>query len=266
MQGVEYTLLSFPVTRPISSAGLSDRTVPDTIDIEQDGVTYTLALQKVAYTENRKVETVTHTIDLGYAPQQPTAPANTTVTHEKYGETALLLDGVIQSEGFGWYDMDIAAIFYGSENSSGFVLGDRIMPNEPGGPPWRGYEDDMLRYLGLNPDSFRITGAAWLDDGFSDGRRDAVVYGQMYTARWAATYSAEASEVESYDANAVYANGETEYRFMATATYAELLEEPSGSSVPVVAIILGCVLAAILVVIILLILAKRRDTRQSREN
>lgn len=273
LRDVQYVLVSEPITETVTVKDLKTKKVPDTHTITTDAGKIALTLSDVEYTEVEQKETVENTIDFGYRSEAPSAPETDTQMILDYGEVTMLLKELEKAEDFAWRNVPVPATFYGTADSYGFELGDKVMPNVPGDPPWQGYEDEILSYLGKSAKNFRIVGASWLDSDFvtdenGESMRRAEFQAQMLAARWVAHYEAEVSGETLYTAQATYTNNQEGFLFKAVATYGltSTPESAKGWSVQaVVATVLGALLIIGLVVWIMFILAKRRKEGAEEE-
>ena len=84
------------------------------------------------------------------------------------------------------------------------------LPHSDSAPVTDGFEDDILRYLGLSPSVYRISYAEWNGGTYTDSSgmtcRNALMYGQRLAGSTVATYEAEVDlkDVTGYKGTATY--------------------------------------------------------------
>lgn len=200
-----------PATETRSYSGLEDKAdLPEQITVLQGEEEISLYLREVQWTENLlTVDRLTEIVDLGYASAQPAAASSITLTAEDGTEVEAALVGIQQSEEYAWRSETLYGYFVGGPNVRGFWLGDDLVPYQSTAPTWQGYQAAVLRYLGLDAQSNRITGAYWADDWHTvDGEevRTAAFTVERYCARYSAEYAqTDPDQIPSYSATAVYA-------------------------------------------------------------
>jgi hypothetical protein len=150
----------------------------------------------------------------------------------------------------------IPAIYYGDKDVDYYVWEGHKIPAEEA-PYFAGYENEVLRYLGLDAGTNTITAISW-SSGYYTAANGKTARNAIFTGlrKSAASYEA-VYEACLYNASAEYSNGQPgdyTYDRKVVITY-----EPVGLSTMVkIGIAAGIALAALTLAGILYFLAKRR--------
>lgn len=121
-----------------------------------------------------------------------------------------------------------------------------------GSPTWSGYAADVKSYLGVNGNSYQITGGSWTGNAVKQGDRyvrTARFTGTKQVPLYRATYQETADTTTSYQAEITY----TYDIATATATY-----EPVTNIAKLIAIGAGIAVLAAAVIALLVLLARKR--------
>ena len=148
-----------------------------------------------------------------------------------------------------------------------YAIGDKLVPYNEKAPAVQGFEADILRSIGLDPQSYTIDTAVWMGEPYQSGEtlcRDAVANGRRYAANYRAVYESEVAlpdaqgwtAVATYEGESDILSGETEYTVQAVALYQRDDTLLIAVSISIAALIL---LAAI--VVLLLLLMKKRERK-----
>lgn len=138
-----------------------------------------------------------------------------------------------------------------------FVGTGNLWPLNTNAPIWKGYETDILTYLGLNPESYGITGGRWTSKSNSNGviTRTASFTGTKNVCDYSCVYSIEGGS-DTYTANATYSG----YMIKAITTY-----EPYMSLAKKILIGAGFGVFAIAFATILAWIVKRKNKEEEEE-
>lgn len=94
-----------------------------------------------------------------------------------------------------WQDGFCFPVTFHSYEADFYSLGDRKIPYRDSSPALEGCEELLLELIGVQPEQYRITGARWSGDPYTDGSgtlcRDAEVTGQKMVREVLATYQAK---------------------------------------------------------------------------
>ena len=237
---------------------LTEREVPASLQIEENGQLLELPLEIAAFDDTPGKLTAQGTIDHGYLTAEPAAPAEKDITYTD-PDTGLAqtirgrLTATEQTEPWAWRQVELPIRYYGDESYEIFQLDDTYIPYDTDAPYWHGTDELMLDHLALDRDSYRLIGSEWtsgwvLDE---DGRavRHGVLYAEVWCAKWVSAYEAQ-TDIPLYRATAVYSLTGDE---LIVAQYAPL---PLAVVVAVASV--GVLLLAGLVIVILLLLAHRK--------
>lgn len=237
---------------------LTEREVPASLQIEENGQLLELPLEIAAFDDTPGKLTAQGTIDHGYLTAEPAAPAEKDITYTD-PDTGLAqtirgrLTATEQTEPWAWRQVELPIRYYGDESYEIFQLDDTYIPYDTDAPYWHGTDELVLDHLALDRDSYRLIGSEWtsgwvLDE---DGRavRHGVLYAEVWCAKWVSTYEAQ-TDIPLYRATAVYSLTGDE---LIVAQYA-----PLPLAVVVAMASVGVLLLAGLVIVILLLFAHRK--------
>ena len=237
---------------------LTEREVPASLQIEENGQLLELPLEIAAFDDTPGKLTAQGTIDHGYLTAEPAAPAEKDITYTD-PDTGLAqtirgrLTATEQTEPWAWRQVELPIRYYGDESYEIFQLDDTYIPYDTDAPYWHGTDELMLDHLALDRDSYRLIGSEWtsgwvLDE---DGRavRHGVLYAEVWCAKWVSAYEAQ-TDIPLYRATAVYSLTGDE---LIVAQYA-----PLPLAVVVAVASMGVLLLAGLVIVILLLFAHRK--------
>ncbi len=151
------------------------------------------------------------------------------------------------------------AYFVGeAEGVTKFMLGDRIVEIQGDKPMWKGYENDIMAYLGVNGNTYKITSGEWKGDIVKKDnkyQRTAIYSGTRQVPLKVAhyTYNGDNPDATAYEATVRYELAEDYVIALATSTY-------RGLSPVQIAILAGAgiVVIAITIAAILFFLRKKR--------
>lgn len=262
------TLISGPVECQVETADIrSLEAVPATVEYDVGGQPVQLQLASAAWIQQPQ-EKHTGYVDMGYSPTQPKFKETSTFTAEDGTEFVGHLVEVEQTGDYQWISTEIPATYHGWPDVKGIYLGNLVLPHNDLEPVYEGYENDILDYLGLDPSTHHITGAAWT--GSWQGQpgedmmiRPAVFDLQVYATGWVGVYEDDA-ENQSGVALATYRLGGDEntdglYHWTVTAHYHPML-----SALQAAAAVLGVALLIAALVALLFILSRRRKETNKR--
>lgn len=159
---------------------------------------------------------------------------------------------------------DYDALVYTLNNSNVQI------PKNTNQPNYKGYESAILKSLGLDEDIYRITGAAWSGEAYSDSKgvtcRDCIYQAQMKVCDINAVYSAEINlpDKTTYSAISTYED-DANSTYDIKVTYQEL---PAKISPVVIAVgvILGILILSGLMAAILIYLSKKKNKETTSDN
>lgn len=262
------TLISGPVECQVETADIrSLEAVPATVEYDVGGQPVQLQLASAAWIQQPQ-EKHTGYVDMGYSPTQPKFEETSTFTAEDGTEFVGHLVEVEQTGDYQWISTEIPATYHGWPDVKGIYLGNLVLPHNDLEPVYEGYENDILDYLGLDPSTHHITGAAWT--GSWQGQpgedmmiRPAVFDLQVYATGWVGVYEDDV-ENQSGVALATYRLGGDEntdglYHWTVTAHYHPML-----SALQAAAAVLGVALLIAALVALLFILSRRRKETNKR--
>ena len=151
--------------------------------------------------------------------------------------------------------------FYGDRDCMYYVLNGKQIPAESA-PTFNGYQSELLAYLDLDPNIYRIDSGSWASDYYTeDGQtvRSAVYNGMQRSNTYTVTYAATV-----YNAEAVYSNGvtsdEAEHTVKAIVTYEKVETVIDLKTIAI--IFTGIAVLAALVVAIFMLLKKKKQNKE----
>lgn len=264
------TLISGPVEHQVETADITSlEAVPATVEYDVGGQPVQLQLVSATWIQQPQ-EKHTGYVDMGCSPTQPKFEETSTFTAEDGTEFVGHLVKVEQTGDYQWVSTEIPATYHGWPDVKGIYLGNLVLPHNDSAPVYQGYETDILDYLGLDPSTHRITGAAWT--GSWQGQpgedmmiRPAVFDLQVYAAGWVGVYEDDVED-QSGTALATYRLGEDEntdglYHWRVTAHYHPML-----SALQAAAAVLGVALLIVALIVMIFILSrKRKDAKKRKE-
>lgn len=264
------TLISGPVEHQVETADITSlEAVPATVEYDVGGQSVQLQLVSATWIQQPR-EKHTGYVDMGCSPTQPKFEETSTFTAEDGTEFVGHLVKVEQTGDYQWVSTEIPATYHGWPDVKGIYLGNLVLPHNDSAPVYQGYETDILDYLGLDPSTHRITGAAWT--GSWQGQpgedmmiRPAVFDLQVYAAGWVGVYEDDVED-QSGTALATYRLGEDEntdglYHWRVTAHYHPML-----SALQAAAAVLGVALLIVALIVMIFILSrKRKDAKKRKE-
>lgn len=165
----------------------------------------------------------------------------------------------------------MTAAYTGDADVRFWQMGDTQIPNTGKAPVYSGYEDAILKTLGLTTKDVKINSSKWGKVGTANGQRvqDASFAVSRYGNDYAATFRTQVPRVR-YTATAVYEledakllTGDTIYTLRATAEYAPV--QKGLSPLAVAGIVFGALVLIATVVVILFILAKKRKEKEEQQ-
>ena len=133
-------------------------------------------------------------------------------------------------DGYAWRNDVSIPMTVSVYNAQFYAIGDKLVPYNEQAPAVQGFEADILRSIGLDPESYAIDNAAWMGAPYQSGEtlcRDAVASGRRYAENYRALYESEVAlpdaqgwtAVATYEGQSDILSGETEYTVEATAVY-----------------------------------------------
>ena len=164
-----------------------------------------------------------------------------------------------QTEPFAWRPVEFPIRYYGDESYEIFQLDDTYIAYDTAAPQWQGLDAMVLEHVELPAENYRLTGSEWTSGWVLDenGRavRHGVLYGEMYAARWASTYTAE-TEIPLFSATAVYT--------AASASGALIVADYAPISMVTVLVVasVGVLLLALAIIVFLLLLKRKRKEEE----
>ena len=251
--------------------------MPDTLQIEHGGESYTAELQNITYepyvVTDRTIN-LTETVAYGLSVNEP-RPEQYFVTSyydEELGEELTLnipYSHLRTVQDWHWEDCTYTCTFYGWGNAF-YKLYDKYIPYNAYAPVTSGFESEILRYLELPESSYRVIGGAWDGEAYvsDDGteNRDAIIYGQRRVGQFTAVYSGDVAlpDLTRYTAAAHYSittdvPSETKvvYNAVLTVTYV-----PAVNTIAVISAAAGIAILAAAMVIFLIVAAKKKKRRE----
>lgn len=227
-----------------------DRTITENID----GVRYTLTAEKPEWTKKknkRQIRTIRKEYRDGKSP-----PEQITTDGEVYRIEHREVS--VRKEAF-----HAPAVFYAkTTDTTLYRFNGKLVEIIGSDPIWNGYEDDIRDYLGLNGNSYTITGMQW-DGGFQSSEngyvRTATVKGSKRIPIQTVTYTNDAAANDSYEytARIRYVDKESlpEFTARATVTYGKV--EKGLSKRAMIIIGAGTAVLCLTIAVLLYFLARR---------
>lgn len=263
------TLISGPVEHQVEMADITSlEAVPATTEYNVGGQPVQLRLVSATWIQQPQ-EKHTGYVDMGYSPTQPGFEETSTFTAEDGTEFVGHLVKVEQTGDYQWVSTELPATYHGWPDVKGVYLGNLVLPHNDLEPVYEGYENDILDYLGLDPSTHRITGAAWTGSwqaqpGEDMMMRPAIFDLQVYAAGWVGVYEDDA-ENQTGAALATYRLGEDEntdglYHWRVTAHYHPML-----SALQAAAAVLGVALLIAALIVLLFILSRKRKEQTKKQ-
>lgn len=263
------TLISGPVEHQVEMADITSlEAVPATTEYDVGGQPVQLRLVSATWIQQPQ-EKHTGYVDMGYSPTQPGFEETSTFTAEDGTEFVGHLVKVEQTGDYQWVSTELPATYHGWPDVKGVYLGNLVLPHNDLEPVYEGYENDILDYLGLDPSTHRITGAAWTGSwqaqpGEDMMMRPAIFDLQVYAAGWVGVYEDDA-ENQTGAALATYRLGEDEntdglYHWRVTAHYHPML-----SALQAAAAVLGVALLIAALIVLLFILSRKRKEQNKKQ-
>lgn len=159
----------------------------------------------------------------------------------------------------------VSAKFYGDSDIDYYVFGEAETVQIPNGslsPQWQGYEDQILKALGLSSSEYKITSGKWTS-GYEDENGATVRYAEFSGVRkssdWTAYYKEEAVNEKIYTATCIYEP--EEYTVTATVDYSithvSLFGKVAIGSAAVI------VIAGLIAIILAVIGKKKKRTKEA---
>jgi hypothetical protein len=192
--------------------------IPETYEYESEsGTTYELANEQV-YIKEQGTVSIPVEEEVYYENQvgKPSVPTKKTITYydrttEEDREVEATLTDFIETAAGHWMEgMNVNGLFeapgYGVDVYELAGSDNITVPQSAETPIWDGYENDVLKSLGLDSKYYRVTSTAWSGDAYEqDGyiMRDAIFYGDAFVSSYKATYSTE-REAEGYATKVFY--------------------------------------------------------------
>lgn len=246
---------------------LTEKEVPETIEIKHDGFSFVLSLRDVQYQET--IPTIEGTLDHGYTLSEPKAPAEKEITYTNPDNgMAMTISAPLVStekiEDFSWHPVEFPIRYYGQPNFEIFQLDDTFIPYQADAPYWSGMDSLVFRHLDLSPKQWRITGSEWLSDWKGEPItgypvRYGVLHGEMYGAHWESHYSVDDTAHPTYTATATYVSDFDSP--VVSATYTAFVTSPI-----IATTIIGVLLILIFVIVLLFLLKRKREDRNGKCN
>lgn len=263
------TLISGPVEHQVEMADITSlEAVPATIEYDVGSQPVQLRLVSATWIQQPQ-EKHTGYVDMGYSPTQPGFEETSTFTAEDGTEFVGHLVKVEQTGDYQWVSTELPATYHGWPDVKGVYLGNLVLPHNDLEPVYEGYENDILDYLGLDPSTHRITGAAWTGSWQAQPGEDmmirpAVFDLQVYAVGWVGVYEDDA-ENQTGVALAAYRLGEDEntdglYHWRVTAHYHPML-----SALQAAAAVLGVALLIAALIVLLFILSRKRKEQNKKQ-
>ena len=262
IDGVEYTAKNYSyelistekrIEEKKEYENLTEKEVPESITKGGE----TLKLEAVDYKEN----TITDTrVYQNYV----TTPAIPNTILVKAGDKSLQAERTETTRVLSdTYNVAFACDgkFYGDKDCMYYVLNGKQIPAESA-PTFNGYQSELLAYLDLDPNIYRIDSGSWASDYYTeDGQtvRSAVYNGMQRSNTYTVNYA-----VTVYNAEAVYSNDvtgdEAEHTVKAIVTYEKV--ETGLSALAKILIGAGAVILIGLIVAMLMVIRKKRRAEE----
>ena len=226
-------------------------------ELKENDVVYKLKEKKV------REKTVTHTDTILNAKEESDFPMKADFT---VGEKSV--EGIRTSvEHYSSDSLDtpftISAKFYGDEDCMFYELNGKRIPST-NAPLFNGYEKELLEYLDLDGNDYRVDTGSWNGTYYNDNNR--TVRNATFTGMKRGTFYTATYEGKLYDADVTYVEVRDKnvknYKVKATITY----EKDGLSSTQ--KIIIGSVavlVIAVAIAIILMIMRKKKPSEKETE-
>lgn len=250
LKNIEYKILKEErTTREIQvteekqlASGLSEQKCEapnESIQFQYNGETLTGTLAEIKYniseTQDERAEEITEKVECGYSVQKPKVNGTYSIKYEDtltgdILDVELQLQKIEQTGSKSWVN---DFVFYGTVYNYGashYVFNDVSIPHDTTFQ-FKGFENDILKHLGLSTQDYTIDNAQWYGDVFADAdgtaMRKVKLTGKRYAAQWVATYSGTHifPKTETYEAVAIYTapymeeTGDVEYTVNAVMGY-----------------------------------------------
>lgn len=189
---------------------LTVKEVPQTYTVTLGGEQYELPLEDVQYTEEQADIPTKMTVEYKGEDKKPNAPQNKTFTLDDGTEVEGVLKEVNEVEDTDtWVDFTIDGQVVIPEGATAYVYLGKVHTYNPATPLWDGYKSDLMSAIGLNSDSYKITGGKWTSDPVARAEggfyRTLSFYGQKNTGKsYVAVYETAAPIEIKYVASATY--------------------------------------------------------------
>lgn len=189
---------------------LTVKEVPQTYTVTLGGEQYELPLEDVQYTEEQADIPTEMTVEYKGEDKKPNAPQNKTFTLDDGTEVEGVLKEVNEVEDTDtWVDFTIDGQVVIPEGATAYVYLEKVHTYNPATPLWDGYKSDLMSAIGLNSDSYKITGGKWTSDPIARAEggfyRTLSIYGQKNTGKsYVAVYETTAPIEIKYVASATY--------------------------------------------------------------
>ena len=270
-----------PITHKVTYPDLytQDAGAPEQLTIQKDGKDVTVTLTGISYTPqtitNRR-HLVTAYTDYGYQVYTPTPDEQKNVNYYdeatgQYVPSVLDFKELQEVDGYAWRNDVSIPMTVSVYNAQFYAIGDKLVPYNEQAPAVQGFEADILRSIGLDPECYAIDNAAWMGAPYQSGEtlcRDAVASGRRYAANYRALYESEVAlpdaqgwtAVATYEGQSDILSGETEYTVEATAVY-----QRDDTVMTVIALSVAALILLAAIVILLLLLAKKRKIQKGEK-
>lgn len=257
LKDIQYEVVKKPtdVAQTIEIKNLKEEKVPKTKLFDFDGQSARLYLDEKAttYTKNPAEQTYVYQArdPENFAPDQSRQFSN--------AEGVVVIGKLKDTKKGRLYPktITIPGRFYGDEGAKYFYFANtgHLWPLNTSAPTWQGYEKDILSYLGLNPNSYKITGGRWISESRSGGTitKTASFSGTQTVCDYTCTYSV-ADGGDTYTAKAVYSG----YLVKATMIY----EEEMSLMTKVIYVGAGLLVIAVATAIIIFLLKHKKRKEQ----
>lgn len=268
---ITYTLKSKIEPEEVVYENLLEKKLPeDAEQIEKDGKTLKLADTKW---ESADRTALTGTRTIKGSDEKPVFPETKEVSAPLSDGTVITatcrLKSVQQTGSSYAKKFAVTAKFIGEPDVDYYDFGGKEIPNNPSSPAFEGYESAILKALGINPSSYKITDAKWTSD-YKEENGNTVRYAEFSGLRkakdWTAYYEEELTEsspnLEVYTATCKYGSAETVYTVTAKVSY----DKTRFSTFGIVAIGSAAVIVAAALIILILALLRRKGGFENRRN
>lgn len=225
-KSITFTLKSSTEPQEVTYENLTEKKLPEgSEEIEKDGKLLKLSDTKW---ESAGRTPITGTSTIKGSDKKPEFAASKKVTATLADGSVVTADckliKVEQSGSSYSKTFTVSAKFYGDSEVDYYVFGEAETVQIPNGslsPQWQGYENQILKALGLDSSEYRITSGKWTS-GYEDENGAAVRYAEFSGVRkssdWTAYYKEEAANEKLYTAICTY-GPDAEYTVTATVDY-----------------------------------------------